>query len=146
MSTATCTHCDAETTHDSDLCEVHHAERELVAEHPTACACWGCAKWFPRHTGLMARYRATAKAHPATVALCHRLPRIAAMITAGAILTVVDHAELGARCDAAREAWIAAIEAEGTVVCTCCGKTVPWYAVDTDGRCSDCPAAARRAA
>ncbi len=108
-----CTRCDADTVTDSDLCEVHHAERELVAEHPTGCACWGCAKWFPRHTGLMARYRATAKAHPVTVALCHRLPRIALAIVTGAYLTAWDRAELGARADAAREAWIAAVEAEG---------------------------------
>jgi len=35
MSTATCTHCDAETTHDSDLCEVHHAEREALRRAAT---------------------------------------------------------------------------------------------------------------
>ena len=36
--------------------------------------------------------------------------------------------------------------ADDLVECTCCHRWVPWYAVDTDGRCDTCPAAARRAA
>lgn len=50
-------------------------------------------------------------------------------------------------CDARRDGWIAALEGEvRTVTCSCCGKPVPWFAVDTDGRCDECPATSRRAA
>lgn len=53
-------------------------------------------------------------------------------------------------CDVRRDGWIASMElrladAERTVVCIDCGKTVPWFAADPDGRCSDCPAARRAA-
>lgn len=52
-------------------------------------------------------------------------------------------------CDARRDGWIAAMESEQPeerrVVCACCGRSVPWYAVDTDGRCDACPAARRAA-
>jgi len=57
--------------------------------------------------------RETIARHPHTVALCLRLPRLAAAIAVGAILTVVDVAVLDERADAARDAWIAAIEADG---------------------------------
>lgn len=57
--------------------------------------------------------RETIARHPATVALVQRLPRLAAAIAVGAILTVVDVAVMSERADAAREAWIAALEAEG---------------------------------
>lgn len=111
-----CTHCSADRLDDSDLCEVHHAERDAVGEHPTACICWGCARFFPRNTGLAHVYRQTAKAHPTTVALCLRLPRIAAAMAAGALLTACDIAELDARADAARAAWIADLEAASAQV------------------------------
>lgn len=61
---------------------------------------------------LAARYAATVARHPATVALCLRLPRLAAAMAVGALLTACDLAELDARADAAREAWIAAMDAE----------------------------------
>lgn len=54
--------------------------------------------------------------------------------------------DFAAVCDARRDGWIAAHElAERTVQCTHCGRWVPWYAVDTDGRCDRCPAARRAA-
>ena len=68
MPTATCTRCDADCAPDSDLCEIHHAARARFCEHPTACICWDCARWFPRHTGLKALYLRTVKAHLPTVA------------------------------------------------------------------------------
>lgn len=108
----TCTHCPADPLADSELCETHHAERTLYGEHAARCICWGCAKYFARNTGLMHRYREHAKAHPVTVALCLRLPRIAAGIAAGAILTVVDVAALDEQADANRTAWIAGLEAD----------------------------------
>ena len=107
-----CTHCDADTLDHSDLCEVHHAQLVDLGEHAARCICWGCAKYFARNTGLMHRYRECAKAHPVTVALCLRLPRIAAGIAAGAILTVVDVAALDEQADANRTAWIAGLEAD----------------------------------
>lgn len=72
-----------------------HVARELAAED------------------LAPRYRAAAAAHPVTVALVRRLPQLAALIAAGAILTVVDVAVMDERVGAARDQWIAAIEAEG---------------------------------
>lgn len=108
----TCTHCPADALDHSTLCEDHHAERDAVGEHPPACICWGCARYFAQNTGLKAVYIRNAKAHPATVALCLRLPRLAALAAAGVLLTVVDVAELNARADAAREARIVALEWE----------------------------------
>lgn len=73
-------------------------------------------------------------------------------------------------CDARRDAWIASMEADAAldaeiaradlapplpwhlswcsadvrmVRCARCGRDVPWFAVDTDGRCDRCPAAGR---
>lgn len=61
---------------------------------------------------LAARCRATVAAHPVTVALCLRLPRIAAALACGALLLPCDRAMLDERADAARDAWVAALEAE----------------------------------
>ena len=61
---------------------------------------------------LAARYLATVARHPTTVTLALRLPRIAALMAAGMLLAACDHAELNDRADAAREAWIAGLEAE----------------------------------
>ncbi len=61
---------------------------------------------------LAARYLDTVARHPTTVTLALRLPRIAAMMAAGMLLAACDHAEMAARADAAREAWIAGLEAE----------------------------------
>lgn len=74
-------------------------------------------------------------------------------------------------CDARRDGWIASMEADAAldaeiaraelapplpwhlvwcgdedvrmVRCARCGRSVPWFAVDTDGRCDRCPAAGR---
>lgn len=89
-----------------------------------------CALWIVRPAEAIARQarrlsarpaprstedlcRETIARHPATVALAQRLPRLAAAIAVGAILTVVDVAVMSERADAARDAWIAAVEAEG---------------------------------
>lgn len=65
---------------------------------------------------LAARYADTVARHPATVALCLRLPRLAAAMAVGALLTACDIAELDARADAAREAWIADLDAASAQV------------------------------
>lgn len=61
---------------------------------------------------MAARYLDTVARHPATVTLAMRLPRIVAAMAAGMLLAACDHQELNARADAAREAWIAGLEAE----------------------------------
>lgn len=96
----TCTHCSAAPADDSDLCDVHHAEREAVGEHPAACTCWGCARFFARNTGLFARYWQTRRTRPVLVHLVRR-----------AVFAAADRAELNARADVARDAWIADLEA-----------------------------------
>lgn len=101
MPTSTCTHCDAETADDSDLCEIHHAERARVGEHPTACICWGCARYFGRNTGLKARYIATAKAHPSTV-----------MFLRASAEQAFHRAMMSALADESTAATIASIEAQ----------------------------------
>ena len=82
----TCTHCAAEPLADSDLCEVHHAERAHYGEHATRCICWGCARYYPRPTGIFARYWQTRRTHQALVLSLHR-----------ALHAAVDRAELIAR-------------------------------------------------
>lgn len=61
---------------------------------------------------LAARYLDTVARHPTTVTLALRLPRIVAAMAAGMLLAACDHAELNARADATREAWIADLEAD----------------------------------
>lgn len=93
MPTTTCTRCDAETAPESDLCHAHDAERARYGEHPTACICWGCAKWFPRPTGIKALYLRTAEAPLALVSSLRAVVRDAA-----------DRAAQNALADARREA------------------------------------------
>lgn len=101
MPTPTCTRCDADCAPESDLCHEHTAERAHYGEHPTACACWGCARWFPRHTGIKALYLRTVKAHASTVAF---------------LRAAADHAShramMNTIADASRAATIAAQDCE----------------------------------
>ena len=105
MPTPTCTRCDADCAPESDLCHEHTAERACFGEHPTACACWGCAKWFARNTGIKALYLRTAKAQRSTVEFLR--------VAAG---EAFHRAMMNTIADASRAATIASIEAQGCEV------------------------------
>lgn len=105
MRETTCTRCDADCAPESDLCHEHDADRARFGEHPTACACWGCAKWFPRHTGIKALYLRTAKAQRSTVEFLR--------VAAG---EAFHRAMMDRVADANTAATIASIEAQGCEV------------------------------
>lgn len=126
---ARCAHCGCESTDldwagrcPGEACalasridagEAPDADADLTASVP----CTGCQRATPRYaldtTGRCPTCPA-ADAHRCVIREGARsLVVLAVAVLAGAYLTAWDHAELGARCDAVREAWIAAIEAEG---------------------------------
>lgn len=111
-----CEHCTAAAPLNPAAAD---AARALGLE-PGALLCAVCtadatadAETLRREAAEMAaRYLDTVARHPTTVTLALRLPRIVAAMAAGMLLAACDHQELNARADAAREAWIAGIEAE----------------------------------
>lgn len=115
----TCRFCDEALTDVVVAARVHTLAVEHVTEGDLLCPT--CAadladdgETILRESAeLAARYLETVARHPATVSLALRLPRLAALMAAGLLLAACDVAELDARADAAREAWIAAMEAEG---------------------------------
>lgn len=118
-STHSCRSCEERLTDDSAIVEAERVHTLAVKYLLVGdLLCEGCASDLAadgaqaEREALAARYADTARRHPATVALCLRLPRLAALAAAGALLTVVDVAELNARADAAREARIVALEWE----------------------------------
>lgn len=114
----TCRCCGVELTDTVVATRVHTLAVEHVAEGdllaPTCAADLAAdgEKILRESADLAARYLDTVARHPVTVGLALRLPRLAALAAAGLLLTACDRAELDARADVARDAWIAAMEAE----------------------------------
>lgn len=98
---------------DRETPDAYDADADLTASVP----CTGCQRATPRYaldtTGRCPTCPA-ADAHRCVIREGARsLVALAVAVLTGAYLTAWDHAELGARADAAREAWIAAVESEG---------------------------------
>lgn len=114
----TCRCCGAELTASVVATRVHTLAVEHVTEGDLLCRV--CAadlaadgETLSRESAaLAARYFDTVARHPVTVGLALRLPRLVALAAAGLLLAACDRAELDARADVARDAWIAALEAE----------------------------------
>ena len=102
----------AEHILDRETADVYDADADLTASVP----CTGCQRPHPRYA-----LDTTQRCPTCPAADTHRcviregarsLVTLALAILTGAYLTAWDRVELDARADAAREAWIAALEAE----------------------------------
>lgn len=102
----------AEHILDRETADVYDADAYLTASVP----CTGCQRPHPRYaidtTGRCPTCPA-ADAHRCVIREgAQSIPTLALAILTGAYLTAWDHAALTERADAAREAWIAALESE----------------------------------
>ena len=104
---------DRETAHLCDACDI---DADLARDLSAPVPCTGCQRLFPRYA-----LDTTQRCPTCPAADTHRcviregarsLVTLALAILTGAYLTAWDRVELDARADAAREAWIAALEAE----------------------------------